>query len=49
MDYYTPELVELVYEKYKDSINNFNYIEEYKTLKEYVEEKNEEDYQNCQN
>lgn len=39
MDYYTPELVELVYEKYKDSLNSFGYIKEYKKLKKYVNNK----------
>jgi len=39
-DYYTPELVTLVYKRYKNDIEKFNYQTEYQALKEYVENLN---------
>lgn len=36
-DYYTPELVQLVYNRYKNDVEKFNYLKEYQELKEYSE------------
>jgi hypothetical protein len=38
-DYYTPELVELAYQRYRDDIEKFDYQKEYLSLKEYVKGK----------
>jgi len=37
-DFYTSELVEHVYNRYKNDIEKFNYVSEYEKLKEYVKE-----------
>ena len=35
-DYYTPELVEMVYKRYKNDVKKFDYQKEYRDLQKYV-------------